>query len=52
MYGCEVMWGNAKAAEVQRLVESALGGDCPCKSGRRCPVLPDDVELPLRQMAS
>jgi len=46
MYGCEVMWGDGRAAKVQALVEESLGDSCPCKRGRVCPVLPADLQLP------
>ena len=40
VYGCEIMWGAAKAVEVQELVEAATGQACPCKRRLLCPLLP------------
>lgn len=47
MYGCEVVWGDEYAGKVQRIVEDACGGVCPCKAGRSCPMLPTEVKLPM-----
>lgn len=45
MYGCEVMWGDDRAAKVQALVEESLGMACPCKRGLTCPLLPGEMVL-------
>lgn len=36
MYECERLFGLERGAEVQAVVERALKGPCPCKSGQPC----------------
>lgn len=40
MLGCVTLFGPDRGAEVQLMVEAALGGPCPCKLGKVCPLLP------------
>lgn len=37
-YVCGRLFGNQRGAEIQQLVEDAVGGPCPCKMGRPCPL--------------
>jgi hypothetical protein len=44
MRGCEILWSDVAVADaVQARMEEAIGGPCPCKVGKRCPLLPADV---------
>lgn len=50
--GCEVLFDEDEAKRMQELVETALGRPCPCKTGRGCPLLPEDkVVVELRRSA-
>jgi hypothetical protein len=52
MYGCELLFTKAEAAEVQAQVRKAVGGPCPCDEGRKCPLLPDDLGPLLLRLAT
>lgn len=42
------MWDAVNAKRVQELIEMGTGRPCPCKTGRRCPILPETlVAVPL-----
>lgn len=43
--GCELLWDVETADEVQRIVEAANGGCCPCFADERCPLLPEGFRL-------
>lgn len=45
MRGCELLWDMETADEVQRMVERAMGEQCPCFKEERCPLLPDGFQL-------
>ena len=45
MYGCEVLWDAEKAQRVQELMEQGTGRPCPCKTGKRCPILPKTLAI-------
>lgn len=40
IYVCEVLLPAGQAALLVRQLETTLGGPCPCRAGRRCPLLP------------
>lgn len=45
MYGCEVLWDTEDAKRVQELMEQGTGKPCPCKRGKRCPILPKTLAV-------
>lgn len=45
MRGCEVIWDEQRADQMEAMVERAVGGPCPCRVGNACPLLPTDVRL-------
>ena len=45
MYGCEVLWDAEDAERVQELMEQGTGKPCPCKRGKRCPILPRTLAI-------
>jgi hypothetical protein len=48
MLGCEVLFGEAKAARIQARVEDAIGDLCPCKRDLPCPL----TGAPLRTVGA
>jgi len=45
VYGCEVLWDAEDAKRVQELTEQGTGKPCPCKRGKRCPILPKTLAV-------
>jgi len=45
VYGCEVLWDAEDAKRVQELMEQGTGKPCPCKVGKRCPILPKTLAI-------
>lgn len=37
---CAQMFGQVAGDEIIELIERTTGEQCPCKQGRRCPLLP------------
>lgn len=35
---CTAALGDERGGEVMELVERTIGGPCPCKAGRECPL--------------
>lgn len=52
LMGCVVLFGRERGAEVEAMVERLAGGPCPCKTGRTCPMLPDQPSSSARATAS
>jgi hypothetical protein len=50
MYGCELLFTKAEAAEVKAQVRKAVNGPCPCDEGKKCPLLPADIVPLLRRL--
>jgi len=46
VFGCEVLWGAVKGAQIRETVEGIIGGPCACAQGERCPVLGDGRDDP------
>lgn len=50
--GCEILFDEDEGRRMQKLVEAAVGGPCPCKTGRSCPLIPEQkVIVELRKSA-
>lgn len=49
MHTCEVIYGSARGAQINAVLELAIGQPCPCKQGSPCPLMPRDevVALPV-----
>lgn len=43
LVGCDLMFTVELARQVRARVTAAMGGQCPCEEGRRCPLLPADA---------
>ena len=39
------MWDAEDAERVQELMEQGTGKPCPCKRGKRCPILPRTLAI-------
>ena len=39
------MWDAEDAKRVQELMEQGTGEPCPCKRGKRCPILPETLAI-------
>ena len=39
------MWDAEDAKRVQELMEQGTGKPCPCKRGKRCPILPNTLAV-------
>lgn len=46
--GCEVVLSLQDADRLQRTVQEATGGPCPCTTGVACPLLPQEPQLVRR----
>ena len=43
---CQALFGLERGAQIVAAVEEDLGGPCPCKQGRVCPLLGEVVPPP------
>lgn len=42
MLGCHNLFGEERGSEVKELIEYLTDSTCPCRTGRACPLLPQD----------
>lgn len=42
MHTCEAIYGAKRGAQINAVLELAIGQPCPCKQGNPCPLMPRD----------
>lgn len=45
LYACERLFGEQRGREVHEMVETAIGGQCPCLRGDPCPITPSSTAV-------